>query len=146
MRLVFASRSPHFVWGDAVSYCNGLEYAGNTDWRLPTLGDLRGLIEGCSATETGGECGVTDDCLEWSCYGEPMEESPCLYPCFVDEGPAGGCYWPSNLEGNCGAYWASQEDPDSSELALSVFFDDGMISSMNKEMEKLYVRCVREAK
>ena len=62
------------------------------------------------------------------------------------EGPAGGCYWPSNLEGNCGAYWASQEDPDSSELALSVFFDDGMISSTNKEMEELYVRCVREAK
>ncbi|HPS31614.1 MAG TPA: DUF1566 domain-containing protein [bacterium] len=32
-------------WQEAINYCNGLTYAGQTDWRLPTKRDLSTLID-----------------------------------------------------------------------------------------------------
>ena len=31
-------------WGDAVNYCKNLSLAGHTDWRLPEIGELIGII------------------------------------------------------------------------------------------------------
>lgn len=48
-------------WDDAIKYCEDL------GGRLPTIDELRTLIQNCPATETGGECGVTEGCLKISC-------------------------------------------------------------------------------
>jgi len=33
------------VWQDAVGYCNGLVFAGQTDWRLPTRFELDSIVD-----------------------------------------------------------------------------------------------------
>ena len=50
-------------WENAVSYCKNLTELGYSDWRLPTVNELRTLIQNCSYTETGGSCEITDECL-----------------------------------------------------------------------------------
>jgi len=62
-------------WDNAITYCE------NLGGRLPTISELRTLIQNCPATETGGECGVTDSCLSdgdcWDdvCNGCVKDES-----------------------------------------------------------------------
>jgi len=79
-------------WDNAKNHCKKLNYAGYTNWRLPSISELRSLIRGCSSMETGGDCGVTDDCLvDDKCYEGC---SPCEY----HFGPANGRYWPEEIE------------------------------------------------
>ncbi|MFN2352819.1 MAG: DUF1566 domain-containing protein, partial [Kiritimatiellia bacterium] len=33
------------VWNDAIDFCNGLDFAGHTDWRLPNVRELHSLID-----------------------------------------------------------------------------------------------------
>ena len=62
--LMWSSKSPkRMEWEDAVAYCKNLNEGNLSDWRLPTISELRTLIQNCPATETGGECKVTDSCL-----------------------------------------------------------------------------------
>jgi hypothetical protein len=86
---------------DAVEHCNTLELAGSSEWRLPTISELRTLVRGCPATEPGGDCGVTSTCTNFgSCYSEPCVGCPSL----GGPGP-GGAYWPAELLGPVkGAY------------------------------------------
>jgi len=126
------------TWGEALEYCEKLSFDGHGDWRLPTISELRSLIRGCDATETGGSCGVTDNCLYSYC-----QDSSC-YECSFGEGPAGGCYWPSQLNGDCDwYYWSSSAVADYGSLAWCVHFGFGYVSNDVKGSYNFGVRCVR---
>jgi Protein of unknown function (DUF1566) len=123
-------------WDDAKTYCNNLFLGGRWDWRLPSITELRSLIRGCDGTETGGSCAVTDSCNWDSC-----RYSSC-YECSLDGGPSGGCYWPSQTNGECFDYWSSSEVADDVYSAWRVGFDDGHVSKMLDHWRD-HVRCVR---
>ena len=127
-----------YEWSDAITYCDELIFAGYSDWHLPTISELRSLVRGCEDTETGGGCNVTDDCLEYSCIG-----NPCV-GCNKDEGPADGCYWPEEIDGVCSYYWSSSSVTDRSEKWF-VYFPFGLLLA-NTSNELYEARCVRPYK
>jgi len=130
-------------WSEASFACEHSDRGGYTDWRLPTVGELRSLIRGCPAIELGGTCNVDEgECLEWSC-----RDLSCT-GCTFSEGPDDGCYWPSALSGNinreehCGWYWSSSPAVDKEGQAWSILFFDGTVSSGKIDIDGS-VRCVR---
>jgi len=70
-----ATNGSDLKWPEAVAYCDGLELAGQEDWRLPTLAELASLH---APDAVGGE-GIRDPftiggCCLWS--GESLEDRP----------------------------------------------------------------------
>jgi len=57
---------------EAKNYCRKLRDNGNSDWRLPTIDELRTLIQNCHESETDGKCKVSEDkgCLSYECLSE----------------------------------------------------------------------------
>lgn len=118
-------------WSEAVDYCKNLSENAYSDWRLPTISELRTLIENCPETETGGKCAVTDSCLDgWDCRNAPCK----------------GCY-----ESRDGIYsrfgdtyglWSSSTDVSYTFGAWFVYFVNGGIANDDK-VNTHYVRCVR---
>ena len=123
-------------WQEAMDYCEDLTLDGG-GWRLPTISELRSLIRGCAATQTGGSCGVDDGCLSYSsCWSNQCSD------CSYDEGPDDGCYWPVEAEGPCSLYWSSSSREDYVSLAWRVSFSSGGVPYYSKD-GSYDVRCVR---
>lgn len=120
-------------WDYAVSYCDNLTEGGYSDWHLPTISELRTLIQNCPDTETGGSCGVTDNCLSWNECGK---------------GGCSGCTYDENNRGqyskfgDSGYFWSSSTGIDVTYYAWFVYFDYGNVCYDNKTTY-YYVRCVR---
>ena len=124
-------------------YCENLKWAGHSDWRLPSISELRSLIRGCEPTMTGGECKVTDDCLDEESCDKSCGSCPLISPA-----PGfNGMYWPPELKGACSTYLSSSmvtdyEPVDNEEMAWGVDFYDGSICSVGNGANHL--RCVRD--
>ena len=129
------------TWQQAKDYCTGLNtsnYGGfSSGWHLPTISELRTLIQNCSATQMppvgSNTCGVREDksvtCLSNSCWTESA--------CYSCDGNGGYSKF-----GDTGWFWSSSFQSDGSYSAWSVgfsygFVDDYIIGDLN------YVRCVR---
>jgi len=127
-----------YDWQGAKTYCDSLSLGGYSDWRLPTIGELRSLIRGCPATEPGGACNVEEGgCLESSCRGVPCGG------CSERDGPGGaGMYWPDEIEGGCCRYWSSSPEEDYDGILWGVNFVGGYLESDTGDAANL-VRCVR---
>jgi len=135
---------------DAIRYCKELVLGGYNDWRLPTIDELRTLIRGNPATESGGECGLVEGSSR-----SAMNDEACL-PIEEFSGPGiGGCYWPTELTGSCdrpdpGAqghpleYCSSTVSADDPNWIADVMFDNGGVC-FNHIHSYAEVRCVRNA-
>ncbi len=124
------------VWDDAKDYCANLSLDGHSDWRLPTISELRSLIRGCSNTETGGSCTIQDDgCLSSDCRRN-------CGGCSDSDGPADGCHWPDEMEGWCSSYWSSSPVEDGGSDAWHVGFNGGYVGYGIVD-SNVFVRCVR---
>ncbi len=124
-------------WQEAVYYCEDLELDGYSDWRLPTISELRSLIRGCADTESVGSCEVSDSCLSSYCM-----DFDCL-GCGTLDGPgADGCYWNASMEGVCDSYWSSSLTLGQSGYAWEVLFHMAKLLYW-PQTSRVYVRCVR---
>jgi len=123
-------------WSDAKAHCPALGLADG-GWHLPTISEFRSLIRGCPGTVTGGSCGVTDQCPDSSCN----ETGGCL-DCIPNSGPEAGCYWPSEMEGECSWYWSLSSVDDHDHDAWYVTFPSGDIN-FTSDSDVGHVRCVR---
>ena len=90
--------SDGWTYETGLAFCEDLVLEGYDDWRVPTIGELRTLLAGCPATESGGSCGVTDTCTdEARCWTSDCEG------CAWKQGPWGeafdGCYLVEGLMG-----------------------------------------------
>ena len=133
--LLWENPPPTGLYGRAEGedYCAALELAGYTDWRLPTISELRSLELGC-----GEDCGVTDSCLLSSCKNDACNGCPGVVGPGTD-----GCFWDPELTGECYIYWSSSpyaDDPLATGWAVN--FAYGNILNHHVGTENL-VRCVR---
>ncbi|MBN2695628.1 thrombospondin type 3 repeat-containing protein [bacterium] len=111
---------------DAIVYCESI------GGRLPTISELRTLVKTCSATQTGGSCTLSDNCLEQNCL-----DYTCLMGCTND---TTGKY---SVFGDTGTFWSSSDDPtDSNGPAYYIDFNKASIGSWRK-FDPEYIRCVK---
>jgi hypothetical protein len=123
--LEWSCRFPNTInWQDAMDYCE------DNGWRLPTISELRTLIQNCPATETGGECGVTDSCLSGDCWNDSC--SGCGYD-------SSGKY---SVFGDTGWFWSSSSYVDYTDFAWYVNFNVGGVFHSYKT-DNDGARCVR---
>lgn len=127
------------TWDVAKAFCEDSEIGSYTDWRLPTIEELRSLIKGCPGTQTGGACPAlnsctTSDCLTAACNG-----------CGIDLGPgADGRYIDDAFAMPLDTHFWSSTRLNLSELpAFTVEFDSGRINVAVTTVTLKTVRCVR---
>jgi len=137
-------RDDEMMWQIAREHCQMLELSGYSSWRMPTIDELRSIVQSCHRTVPGGTCGVTDECYELSCF-----VSDSCRGCPDYSGPdEDGCYWWPELDGSedvlraCSVYWSSTELGDG-ENVWFVSFVNGSIHYSRKG-SIMFVRCVRD--
>ncbi|NLH47419.1 MAG: DUF1566 domain-containing protein [Myxococcales bacterium] len=133
----------YYQWEKAIGYCDSLELAGFSDWRLPTISELRSLVRGCEATMTGGACGVTDECTVTDCQNEA-----CV-GCDLLTDADNEFFWPKELERESSTgneYWSFTELEDHKAMVWTLGFMIANIEKRDKENildSATTTRCVR---
>ena len=136
--LLWSDRSPEkMTWNDAVNYCKNLSEKSSDDWHLPNIDELRKGIIGCSKTESGGECRVSEKngCLSSECKN-PKGSCNC-------DRIAKGSFYSANCDEDNVALWSSSTLSDNPESAWGIVYFSAMVGS-NKKSGKFYARCVKE--
>ena len=137
---IWSERYSTMTWKNAIDHCTGLNtsnYGGfSSGWHLPTISELRTLIQKCPATQMppsgSTKCGVTDSCLSYSsCWTDACRG------CSSDS--SGG----HSKFGETGYFWSSsiRSDSSTSSASWSVGFNDGEIYQLIRYKDN--VRCVR---
>ena len=145
--------SSYMTYSAATTFCQGSKmngYGGFTDWRLPTIDELKTLLTSatggtprsanCAVSETNG-CLAWDGCWTCSTCTEQGTASTSSNTCSnwgrsYDDGRF------SKL-GDSTYLWSSSLLSDSSSLAWLVDFNDGNVSTYSIDNYYYYVRCVR---
>lgn len=122
--------------------CANLSLGGYSDWRLPTISELRSLVRSCAKITTGGTCSVTSSCATYaSCYNSSNCGS-----CTVGSGPSDtGMYWDAELLDVGTAYWSSTVLSDyPTTTTWYIDFSTGTLTYQDN-VYAYSVRCVRGA-
>lgn len=121
-----------YRWAEAGPYCTGL------GGRLPTISELRTLIRSCPATQTGGSCGITDQCANFgACYNDACNDCPSRWD---------GRY---SVFGTYESAWSATETTDDPLTAYMVDFNQAHVGYGNKKYansddgDRFQLRCVR---
>lgn len=133
-----AGNFPHLhnghCWSDpapeTMSWSNSITYCQDAGGRLPSISEARVLIQNCAKAETDGLCGVTDLCLENSCWNADCDG------CSYDTSGKYSCFNDSFV------LWSSSFISNFPENAWAVAFSYGAVSPSHKSNSH-NVRCVR---
>jgi hypothetical protein len=130
------------TWDEAMAYCDSLDVGGQSDWRLPSINELRSLFrrgedDACFSVEWSLEwteapadyCNVHDGCqITNECSGDDCDPYWCGQTSDYNKGSRGpgtdGCYWDAVIESSCGGdrrFWSSTSDP-------SIVYSDSLTS------------------
>ena len=136
--LTWSSMTPDkLTFDEAESYCDKLKEGGYSNWRLPTISELRTLVQNHDGAEPGGSCKVSDDCLSYKdCYTD-YTTNGCSGR---GSDPSGGY---SKL-GDINPFWSSSVDSDNPDLVWILYFDSGRFVEYEKNYPYYYARCVRK--
>ncbi len=116
----------------AEGYCNALDLDGHDDWRLPSISELRTIVRGCPQVETGGACGITDQCLSMSAC-----ETPECNAC-------GNADFPTGMALTADYYWSSSVIPEYTYATWVLDFSNGRVVDIGSAgTNGLPVTCVR---
>lgn len=67
-------------WNDGINYCRNLREGGYSDWRLPTIIELRNTIKNCPNTESLGKCKVGENgCFAEICWSQDPTSCSCHF-------------------------------------------------------------------
>lgn len=138
------------TYDKALNFCKDLTYAGYDDWRLPTIDELRTLVEGYADIESGGRCKVSSKCLQTTCVIEGQKDgndTPCSNPDIeIQTGPGpSGCFFGDVWRAYCGVYWSASEVKGAVDMVFQLDFADPAIFSVNRVSDASFgfARCVR---
>lgn len=121
-------------WNAAVKYCQNLNEGGYSDWRLPTISELRTTIKNCSDSQSGGSCRVSDNCLGSNCWS---------YDCRCEYRENNGGYYSKLGDDDKVWLWSSSVLSDGPSYRWYVDFVSGYVGYIYYVDFNLYVRCVR---
>jgi len=113
---------------NAEYYCENLFDLGLSNWRLPTVSELRTLIINCKKNESNGKCEINDDCIEWNCNNN----------CDGCQERSSGVY---SVLGDTESLWSSSVISDFNSNYWLIDFKKGKIHYDN-EFSAHFVRCV----
>lgn len=120
-------------WQEANDYCQNLTEREQRDWHLPTIEEIRGLIQSCQGTIPGGSCAVSETCADSGCLDEN---------CQACSPESDGSY--SRL-GDTNQLWSATSVSNYDPAAWYVDFSNAGIYQDEKESYR-YARCTRIAK
>jgi len=133
--------------GKVFAYCKNLNYAGFTDWKVPTIDELRTMIVGCPSRE---KCRLSENCLD---IRRCWTASECM--CHPRKGPGEqGYYFDEEVWLNGKTYkevvnanfWTSNvtlTDGESTGIII-VNFLAAETGSITDPANMKFVRCVRK--
>ncbi len=124
----------------AKTYCDNLTEGGYSDWRLPTIDEVRTLIQNCEGTVSGGSCAVSDP--DHLSQDNDWTIEACYY-CDAEQ-PGFNPDIPHSKLGETDNYWSSSVISDYPDSAWGVAFEYGNVNGYGMESENS-VRCVRNA-
>jgi uncharacterized protein (TIGR02145 family) len=130
----WSASSPHKTdWNGAYNYCSAMTEGGH-NWRLPTISELRQLVQNCAGTEYNGACGVKD--------GQLKESDYTYNECAKCTNRYDGGY--SKLGDKDYLWSASELDGDPSKVWV-INFKSANIGTLAKDTAEYgYARCVKE--
>ena len=124
-------------YNSARQYCGNLAEGGYTDWRLPTIVELRTTIQNCASSQTGGSCKVSYSCLSsMDCGGKHCPD--------CGSRRNNGGYYSKLGDDDTVSLWSSSMNPQYRRGYIwCVNFENGAVSGFCDQPENYYVRCVR---
>lgn len=149
--LIWSSSSSNYMkWSEAENHCKNLKEGGfNKDWRIPTISELRTLIQNCSRTATNGTCNVTDECL--AAYSTANPKCYDINVCTSSTNASNEkCKYDSNKKGQYSKFgedsslWSSSEQKEDNNKVWFIKFKEAEIESQKKTLTGM-VRCVRRS-